>query len=109
VAVHPGLVDTSYLARQYFQGRVTLAPLRALTDPLLEHVLCPLFLRTPQAAARLVLKAATAAADEVAGQYMAGRGIARCAAAADDPLLAARLWEHTHELCGAGGAAADEL
>lgn len=96
LAVHPGLVDTQ-LARTYFKQSV-YKPLQPLTTPLLDHLLCPLFLRTTRTAARLVLLAATAPGKEVAGEYLAGRGVARAAAAAEDPALARQLWDNTHEL-----------
>lgn len=98
VAVHPGLVDTA-LARGFFRGEVP-AILRPLLVPLLDTVFFPFFLRTPQAAARTVLYAATAPADAVAGQYVSGLRVARHAARADDPVLAARLWSASCELTG---------
>lgn len=105
VAIHPGLVDT-WLARTFFK-QCCPEFLRPVTDPLLDHVLCPLFLRKPASAARTVLLAATAPEEEAAGRYYAGRGLRPSTVA--DPSQARQLWEFTRELCIKGGVAEADL
>lgn len=63
---------------------------------------------SPEAAARTVLYAATAPAEEVGGRYVGtAPKVSRHSRAADDPALAARLWDLSAHLCGLQGG--DEL
>lgn len=104
------MVDTS-LARTYFKsawGGVLPEPLRPLSDAVLERVLCPLFLRRPGDAAALVLRAAAGPAGDVAGRYLAGRGVARPPARVGDAELRRRLWVQTKEVCLAAGVASND-
>ena len=65
---------------------------------------CPLPARSPEAAARTVLYAATAPAEEVGGRYVGtAPKVSRHSRAADDPALAARLWDLSAHLCGLEG------
>lgn len=67
----------------------------------------PAVSRSPEAAAETVLFAATAPADQVGGRYCGtAPRVARHSAAADDEVLARRVWELSAHLCD---LTADEL
>lgn len=96
VAVHPGIVDTM-LARQYFLQEIP-GPLRSALKPLLDHMVFPMFLKSPQQAADDILYACTAAADEVRGKYIADGAVSSCSSLADDEHMAKQLWRAAGKL-----------
>ncbi|GAQ79874.1 NAD(P)-binding Rossmann-fold superfamily protein [Klebsormidium nitens] len=95
VSVHPGLVDTE-LARNFFTG-VLPRPLQSCLRPVLNPVYTA-FLRTPEQAVQDVMMAITSPEDAVGGKYIANGKVRAANPVADDPALAARLWEASEEI-----------
>lgn len=99
VAVHPGIVDTD-LARTYFLNEVPKL-LRPIVRPLFEHVLFPLCLKTPEAAAERLIYAATMPG--IGGQYVVDCRPGKCSVLAGDEGVAGQLWKVSEELTGVDG------
>lgn len=94
VAVHPGIVNTG-LAWGFFGNAA--GPFQPLVAAV-QRAMAPLLTRSPRAAAHVVLYAATAPDDEVAGQYVADGSVKKSSKLSYDPALARRLWDVSCQL-----------
>jgi len=89
-AIHPGVIATN-LGRHLGMSSLVSSMVWGLGDIL--------FLKTiPQGAATQTYVAANPAAASISGEYWADSNIAKCRAEANDPALAAKLWEVSEKI-----------